>query len=94
MIVFFMAGNFAFSQEKNDNGDEKEGYKFTEEIRLDCSPVKNQYRSGTCWGYSGLGFLESELINNGKGGTTFQKLSLFGMLTRTKPKSTCVFMET
>ena len=68
MIVFFMAGNFAFSQEKNDNGDEKEGYKFTEEIRLDCSPVKNQYRSGTCWGYSGLGFLESELINNGKGG--------------------------
>ncbi len=67
MIVFFMAGNFAFSQEKTDKVDEKEGYKFTEEIRLDCSPVKNQYRSGTCWSYSGLGFLESELINNGKG---------------------------
>jgi len=62
MIV--ITGNFAFSQEKEE---EQEGYKFTDELRLDCSSVKNQYRSGTCWSYSGLSFLESELINNGKG---------------------------
>ncbi|MCP3926758.1 MAG: aminopeptidase [Desulfobacterales bacterium] len=68
LIAFVvMASNFAFTQDKDENAEKKEGYQFTEDIRLDCSPVKNQYRSGTCWSYSGLSFLESELINNGQG---------------------------
>ncbi|MCF8366671.1 MAG: C1 family peptidase, partial [Bacteroidales bacterium] len=41
-------------------------YKFTDVIKLKNTPVKNQYRSGTCWSYSGLSFLESELLNAGK----------------------------
>jgi len=67
LALVILTGNIAFSQEKDENAEEKEGYKFTDEQRLDCSPVKNQYRSGTCWSYSGLGFLESELIESGKG---------------------------
>jgi bleomycin hydrolase len=47
--------------------EKKHGYEFKDEIRLDNTPVKNQYRSGTCWSYSGLSFLESELLKNGKG---------------------------
>ena len=43
------------------------GYKFTDQIRVKTTPVKNQYRSGTCWSYGGLSFLESELLNSGKG---------------------------
>jgi len=42
------------------------GYKFTDIKRLPDTPVKNQYRSGTCWSYSGLSFLESELLRMGK----------------------------
>lgn len=26
--------------------------------------VKNQYRSGTCWDYGTIGFLESEILRN------------------------------
>jgi bleomycin hydrolase len=67
LALVVLSGNFIFAQDKEEKAESKEGYQFTEEIRLDCSPVKNQYRSGTCWSYSGLAFLESELINNGKG---------------------------
>lgn len=42
-------------------------YKFTEDIRLKTTPVKNQYRSGTCWSFSAISFLESELLRMGKG---------------------------
>ena len=42
-------------------------YKFTEDIRLRTTPVKNQYRSGTCWSFSAISFLESELLRMGKG---------------------------
>jgi bleomycin hydrolase len=47
--------------------DKSTGYKFTDQIRVKTTPVKNQYRSGTCWSYGGLSFLESELLNSGKG---------------------------
>jgi bleomycin hydrolase len=47
--------------------DQPAGYTFTDQIRLKTTPVKNQYRSGTCWSYGGLSFLESELLNSGKG---------------------------
>jgi bleomycin hydrolase len=67
LAMVVLSGNFSFAQDKEEKAESKEGYQFTETIRLDCSPVKNQYRSGTCWSYSGLAFLESELINNGKG---------------------------
>lgn len=45
----------------------KEGYKFTIEKSIPATSVKDQYRSGTCWSFSSLSFLESELIRMGKG---------------------------
>lgn len=33
---------------------------------LPCTPVKNQYLSGTCWSYASQSFLESELLRKGK----------------------------
>jgi bleomycin hydrolase len=47
------------------NGD-NEGYVFTTVKEVKATPVKNQYRSGTCWSYSALSFLESELLRKGK----------------------------
>ncbi len=42
------------------------GFKFTAEKEITYTPVKNQYKSGTCWSYSTLSFLESELARAGK----------------------------
>lgn len=42
-------------------------YVFTPVKELKTTPVKNQNRTGTCWSFSGVGFLESELLRMGKG---------------------------
>ena len=44
----------------------EEGFSFTDEITLPATSVKNQYRSGTCWSFSALSFLESEMLRLGK----------------------------
>ncbi len=41
-------------------------YQFTTVKANPITPVKNQYRSGTCWAYSGIGFIESEAIRINK----------------------------
>lgn len=42
-------------------------YVFTVEKELAVTPVKNQASSGTCWSFAGIGFIESELMKDGKG---------------------------
>lgn len=41
-------------------------YQFVNTITLDVTPIKNQQRTGTCWSYSTISFIESELIRMGK----------------------------
>ena len=53
--------------QENETEKKPEGYIFTEDVRLKCTPPKNQFRSGTCWCYSTIGMLEAELIRTGKG---------------------------
>ena len=43
----------------------QEGYQFTDQVVNPATPVRNQHRSGTCWAYSALGFIESEIIKAG-----------------------------
>ena len=40
-------------------------YEFTDVNVLDVSPVKNQARSSTCWSFSGIAQIESELLRVG-----------------------------
>lgn len=42
-------------------------YDFTIEKELPRTPVKNQARTGTCWSFATVSFLESELLRLGKG---------------------------
>lgn len=44
-----------------------QGYQFTTVKELPITSIKNQANSGTCWSYSAMGFLESEVIRMGKG---------------------------
>ncbi len=41
-------------------------YEFTIEKENPSTSVKNQYRSSTCWSFSSLAFIESELLRLGK----------------------------
>lgn len=40
----------------------QEGYKFTDQKVVKTVPITNQYRSGTCWCYSTLSYLEEEIM--------------------------------
>ena len=44
---------------------EPEGYQFTDQKVLRTTPVKDQHRSGTCWCFSTLTFLEGEILRAG-----------------------------
>lgn len=41
-------------------------FRFTIVKQNKITPVKNQSSSGTCWSFSGIGFLEAELLRLGK----------------------------
>ena len=53
----------AFAQKDTTAVD---SFKFTILKQNKITSVKNQASSGTCWSFSGLGFLESELLRMGK----------------------------
>ena len=66
MSVWALCG-WAQADTTQVTNDSTEGFQFTTVDSIAITPVKNQNRSGTCWSYSTIGFLESELIRMGKG---------------------------
>ncbi|MBQ8334816.1 MAG: aminopeptidase, partial [Tidjanibacter sp.] len=46
---------------------QEEGFQFTVVKENPITSIKNQNRAGTCWCYSSLAFIESELLRMGKG---------------------------
>ena len=62
LVLATISGSFAQDKEKKSDS----GYVFTIVKQLPATSVKNQYRSGTCWSYSAISFLESELLRKGR----------------------------
>ncbi len=60
-LLFSVAG--ASAQEES----ESKGYEFTNTKVIPGTSVKDQYRSGTCWCYSGISMIENEILKNGGG---------------------------
>lgn len=56
--------------------EKQEGFIFTTVKENPITSVKNQSRAGTCWCYSSLAFLESELLRMGKGEYDFSEMYL------------------
>ncbi|MEG1554848.1 MAG: C1 family peptidase [Rikenellaceae bacterium] len=48
--------------EKTTTKFDAEQYKFTDVKRLQSTPVKDQYSTGTCWCFAGIGTLENDLL--------------------------------
>ncbi len=63
LIAVFIAFS-AIGQDKDTT--KPVGYQFTPVKELKVTPVRDQYRSGTCWSFSALAFLEAELLRMGK----------------------------
>ena len=53
------------SAKKPAQKTQEEGYKFTDLTTVPTTSVKDQHRSGTCWCYSALSFLENEILRAG-----------------------------
>jgi Aminopeptidase C len=56
--LLLLVSTLAMSQET--------GYVFTMKKELPCTPVKNQNATSTCWCFSGISMLESEMLRIGK----------------------------
>lgn len=54
IVLVFLLSGFVIAQEK--------GYVFTKVAEVPATSVKNQFKSGTCWSFSGLALLEAEIL--------------------------------
>ena len=69
-LLLFMSlfcSSILFAQNKKAKEPQpKEGFVFTTVKSHKITPIKNQSSTGTCWSFSGIAFLESELLRMGK----------------------------
>ncbi|WP_334168497.1 C1 family peptidase [Phocaeicola paurosaccharolyticus] len=66
----------ASAQEAKKDTTKQEGFIFTTVKELPITSIKNQNRAGTCWSYSAMAFLESELLRMGKGTYDFSEMHM------------------
>ena len=71
--VAFVLPCVANAQEA-EQAPEKEGWIFSDEVRLPITSMKDQNAAGTCWCYSTLSFVEAELLRMGKPAYNFSEM--------------------
>jgi bleomycin hydrolase len=59
LLILVVIPSFFISAQNNTLNED---YIITEDFRIPVTSVENQYRSGTCWSFSGLAFLEAEML--------------------------------
>lgn len=66
LSAFCLLASLSFAQEPPQK-DSVKGFEFTVVKQNPITSIKDQHRSGTCWDFSSLAFMESELMRMGKG---------------------------
>ncbi len=72
------------------NKDGKPAYTFKTIREIKHTPVKDQYRTGTCWCFATVSFLEAELLRLGKG--EFDLSEMF-VVSHTYPKKALNYVQ-
>jgi bleomycin hydrolase len=58
ILLFFFVVFFSFSIAVAQD----QGYEFAKVTEIPATSVKNQFKSGTCWSFSGLALLEADIL--------------------------------
>ena len=66
LALALLVSSTTFAQKKKKKEEVKQ-YEFTLVNENPTTSVKDQNRSGTCWAYWGISFIESEILKAGKG---------------------------
>lgn len=69
-LALMVALPVSAQKKKKDADKEVKGYVFTDIKVNPITDVRDQARSGTCWAFSTLASVESDIIKNGKADTT------------------------
>ncbi|MDC1221157.1 aminopeptidase [Salibacteraceae bacterium] len=62
-------------------------YEFFNEKRVECTEVKSQDITGTCWSFSTASFIESELIRQGKGSHNLSEMFVVRSIYQDKARN-------
>jgi bleomycin hydrolase len=54
-------------RKKKEKEEAPKGYEFTMLTSVPATSVKDQHRSGTCWSFAAVSFIEAELMRTGQG---------------------------
>ena len=65
----------AEDKKKSETEEKKDSLVFTVVKENPITPVKNQFRSGTCWDFATVGFFEGEILR--KTGRTYDLCEMF-----------------
>ena len=87
-ILIAALGLFSLSAMAQDAKPEG-GFVFTTVKENPITSIKNQNRSSTCWSFSALGFLESELLRMGKGEYDFSEMFVVFLTSSFLVTSSC-----
>ena len=66
ILIVAIFANCALASAQLKTNVEGSKFQFKEIVRHDVSPVESQGRAGTCWSFSALSFLESEIMRINK----------------------------
>ena len=73
------------AKEKEKKDKKAETYVFQDVKTVPVTSVKDQSRSGTCWSFSGMGEVESDLLVRGKGEHDLAEMGLSATHISKKP---------
>jgi len=62
LLIASVASLTAYAEKAEKKEEEKPAYVFETDYQVKRTPPKNQYKTGTCWCFSTISFLESEFL--------------------------------